>query len=65
MSLNKSDRQQVVKTAEQKGYSWTSSGSGMTNGSGGSLKFSASRGSVNVNGSRYNSAADARKSKRW
>lgn len=65
MALNKPDRRDVEKQAEQRGYSWNSDGSKMTSKDGGSLSFSSSGGSVNINGSRYNSSSDAKKSSKW
>lgn len=65
MSLNSNDRDKIVKHAESQGYGWNSSGSKMTNGSGGSVKFSDTGHSVKVNGSQYNTSSAAKKSSKW
>lgn len=65
MGLNSNDRKEVEKQAKEHGYSWSSDGSKMINGNGGSVKFSESGGSVSVNGSKYNSSSDSSRSKNW
>ncbi|HTN46355.1 MAG TPA: hypothetical protein VL098_08420 [Flavipsychrobacter sp.] len=65
MGLNKNGRQEVEKQAKEKNYSWSSDGSKMTNGSGGTVRFSESGGSVSINGSKYNSSSDTKGSTKW
>lgn len=65
MGLNSNDRKEVEKQAKANGYSWSSDGSKMINGNGGSLKFSESGGSANLNGGSYNSSSDTKKSSKW
>jgi hypothetical protein len=64
MALNKNDRSALVKVAETKGYSWSSSGNAMNNGSN-TMKFSSTGGSVKIGGSTYTDASNAKKSKSW
>ena len=65
MGLNSNDRKEVEKQAKERNYSWSSDGSKMINGNGGSVKFSESGGSVKINGGSYNSSSDSGKSKKW
>lgn len=64
MGLNSNDRKAVEKQAKERNYSWSSDGSKMING-GSTIKFSATGGSVNINGGIYNSASDTKKSTKW
>lgn len=65
MALTKNDRDKIVSHARKNDYSWNSNGSKLTNGSGGTAKFSDTGKTVNVNGTSYSSAYTAKKSSRW
>jgi hypothetical protein len=65
MSLNKNDRSQVEKQAENKGYHWNSEGTKMINGKGGSVIFSETEKSVKINGGHYNAPSGTKKSTKW
>jgi len=65
MSLNKNDRSQIEKQAKANDYRWNSDGSKMTNGNGGSVKFSDTGGSVSINNSNYNDPSSTKKSGSW
>ena len=65
MSLNKPERNEIVKAAQAHGYNWNSNGDKMINGSGKSLTFSTSGGSANLNGTSYNTSSGTKKSTKW
>ena len=66
MGLNKHDREEVRKQAESHGYRQSSTDKDkMIDNNGGSLKFSSSGGSVNLNGGHYNDKSSTGKSTKW
>jgi hypothetical protein len=65
MAIKKSDWIQVVKLGNEKGLTWNSDSSKMTNGNGTSLTPSKSGGSANLNGTIYTALSDLKKSKKW
>jgi hypothetical protein len=65
MSLNKKDRQDVVKEAKNNDYRWSSDGSKMINDAGKSVSFSDTGNSVKIGGTTYSTASDAKKSSKW
>ncbi|QQR86917.1 MAG: hypothetical protein IPJ76_01445 [Flavobacteriales bacterium] len=62
MSLNSNDRKQIVKDAISDGYRKSTDGTKLIDDKGGRIKFAESGGSVNVNGTTYNTPSGARNS---
>ncbi|MBN8865545.1 MAG: hypothetical protein J0H92_19375 [Sphingobacteriales bacterium] len=65
MALNSNDRNDIIKVAKEKGYSWNSDQTKMINQSGGFLKFSETGQSVKIKDSSYNSTSGAKNSSKW
>lgn len=65
MAFNSNGRTEIEKKAKNDGYRWNSDGNKMINNNGGSLSWSSSGGSLNLNGSKYTNSSDAKKSRNW
>lgn len=62
--MDKYQKREIEKQAEQKGYSWNSDGSAMTNGSK-KLSWSDTGNSVKLNGTTYNTPSGTKNSTKW